>query len=374
MQFPIPNYFIWTGDSQLSSLGSFSIRWNAILLVMGFLICRQILFYIYSKEMKPLNEVARLSVYLVLAGLLGARLGHELFYELKAAGANFPSILLPFEFKPDFHVLDRDEFSVQGATLGMLLFLWVYGRNSKHQNYLQLFDRLSIVAALSGVFILMGSFLSSEISGKPTHSSFGGVFIKPVLNGLSKLPCCIMRSPEGRNPLESVTATKDTASADGASNQKSVILYLFFRPGASEQLVNEFLIGDVKTYLYDMNQVVYEPGTEPLRYRIFLERDGKYVGRIQTKAISRYPVQLFEAIACAVLFILLFWLWARHKVNTPPGKLFACFMILFWSLHFAFGFLKENQGTVEAGLDILFVLAGITTLVLSRRKNRVVKY
>ncbi|MEX2233963.1 MAG: prolipoprotein diacylglyceryl transferase family protein [Cyclobacteriaceae bacterium] len=369
MYFRIFSYFIWTGDSQLFSFAAFSLKWNAILLILGFLVCRQLLFYIYQKEKGSLNEVAWLSVYVVVVTLIASRLGHELIYEPERVAANFPSIFLPFEFDPDFHLLGRGKFSIHGAAIGILFFLWLYGRRNKEQDYLQRLDRVSIAAALSGVFILIGSFLSSDLTGKPTASSTGVIFIKPVLNGLLKVPCCIMRSPDGKNPLENIDVKKDPASLKTEKHQKSIVLYLFFKPGPSEQLVNEFLIGDVKTYLYDMAQFVHEPGTEPLHYRIFIERNNQYTARITTKGIARYPVQLFEAISCAALFLFLFSYWRRHKIDTKSGRLFGYFMILFWSLQLAFGFMKEKQASVEIGLNILLVLAGITILVVSGRKH-----
>jgi prolipoprotein diacylglyceryltransferase len=234
---------------------------------------------------------------------------------------------------------------------------------------MQRLDRISIAAALAGVFILIGSFLSADLTGKPTDSPSGVIFISPVLNGLLKVPCCIMRSPDGKNPLQDVEIKKDPTSPKVEKHQKSIILYLFFKPGPSEQLVNEFLIGDVKTFLYDMARFVHEPGTEPLHYRIFLEKDNQYTARVTTKGIVRYPVQLFEAICCAALFLFLFSYWKRHNLDTKSGRLFGYFMIFFWSFQLAFGFLKEKQSSVEIGLNILLVLAGIAILIISSRKH-----
>lgn len=368
------SYFIWKGSSELFSAGPFTLRWKVILLILAFLTGRQVLLHIYKKEGKPLKDISAFSIYLVIVALLGARLGHVIFYEAAQIGSKGLSIFLPFAFKPEFHLLGSEAFSIHGGTLGILLLLWFYHHKNKlQQNYFQIADRLAIVTAVSSIFILLGSFLSSELQGKATDSEPAAIFISPVLKGLMKVPCCIMRSPDGKNPLEKVAVKKDPANLKKETSHKSIILYLFFKPGASEQLVNEFLIGDVKAFLYDMAKFVFEPGTQPLHYRIFLEKNGTYVARIKTKGISRYPVQLFEAIGCMVLFVFLFSYWSRHKMNTPSGRLFACFMILFWSLHFAFGFLKEKQLPVEFGFNILFVLVGITALVFSR-KSSVIKY
>jgi phosphatidylglycerol---prolipoprotein diacylglyceryl transferase len=366
------SYFIWTGNPEIFSVGALSVKWNVVLLVLGYLICRQLLLYIYASEKKPLNEVAALSIYLVIVAVLGARLVHVLIDSSGSLWTNFPSVLLPFEFTPDFHVLEREEFSVHGAIIAILIFLWLYGKKKMH-DYFQRADRFSIASVLLAVFILIGSFFNSELIGKRTDSFVGTVFIRPVLSGIVRIPCCIMRSPDGNNPLGNVAVKKDPSSRKREkTTHKSIILYLFFKEGASEQLVNEFLVGDVKAYLYDMAEFVYEPGTEPLSYKIFQEKDKYFSARIKTKGISRYPVQVFEAIGCALLFIALFSFWKGHKIHTPPGRLFGCFMVVYWGLHLALGFLKEKQLPLDFAFDILFVFAGISVLAFSFRKNSVI--
>ena len=377
MLFPIVGYFIWTGDPRLFSLGSISIKWNAVLLILGFLICRQILFYIFSQEKKPLNEASKLSIYLVLSALISSRLGYLIFYEPKSLWQKALTIVFPFEFEPAFNILSPDEFSVHGAVIGILVFLFLYKRKNRlHQNYLQVLDRVTIPAAVSGIFLLASSFLHSDTIGKQTSSSSGTVFIQPVVNGLLKVPCCIMRSPDGLNPLERVIVKKDSPASKSNMRHQPVILYLFFKPGPSEQLVNEFLVGDVKTYLYDMSRFVLEPGTQPLQYRIFLDTNGQYIARVKTLGIVRYPVQIFEAVTLLILAGFLFWWFVKFKTRLQPGRLFGIFMLVYWTARFLFQYLKESDSASLAGvgiqissfLNILFMVIGLIALIISLRK------
>lgn len=366
LENPIAGYFIWRGSPEIFSFGGFTLWWSAVLFVLAFLISRQILLFLYKKEHKPLSAVSCLCIYLVLAALAGARLGYLIFYEPGAIFSKAQTIIFPFEFEPDFHLLDTGEFSVHGAALGILLFLWIYSRkNPFQQKYFQLLDRVAIASVLCGVFLLLASFVRPEIKGKPTASVAGAISISPVLRGLMKVPCCVMRSPGGKNPLERVEVRKDPAPPKDENIQKSLILYLFFKAGASERLVNEFLIGDVKIFLYEMSLHVHEPGDQPLQYRIFLQKDGSYIARIQTKGISRYPVRIFEAASCLFIFILLWWHRSEMK---HAGRLFGLFMILFWSQNSAYGFLMETHHPVQIALNIGFVLMGVIALVLSYRQ------
>ena len=84
-----------------------------------------------------------------------------------------------------------------------------------------------------------------------------------------------------------------------------------------KQLVKEFLIGDVKTFLYDNSQYIYESGEEPLHYTIFQETEDVFTGRVKTTGIARHPVQLYEAACYLLLFITMFVMWNKEKGHTP---------------------------------------------------------
>src|SRR6185295_1616902 len=165
--------------------------------------------------------------------------------------------------------------------------------------------------------------------------------------------------------------------AEKENGHHPIVLYLFFKTGTTQQIVEEFLIGDVKAYLFEMPLVMDEPGTEPLHYTIFQEPNGDFEARIRTTGVARYPVQLFEAAMCLLLFAFLFWYWNKHKLNLPSGRIFGFGMTIFWVFRFACGFLKEDQDSLIKGMGlntaqvlcIPLILIGIVVLVLSYRKS-----
>lgn len=337
------------------------------MLVLAFLAGRQVLLNVYRKDPHMLKQVANLSVFLVVVALIGARLAHLAFFDPEALLSKAHTIIFPFAIKPDFHFLGRNEFSVHGAVLAILIFLFFYGgRRFVRQNYLQILDRVSLAAAAVGVFLFLGSFLNSEIVGKQTRAFTGTVLMAPVANGLMKLPCCIMRTPDGENPLEKVEVTRDPGASRSSSGRMPVILNLFFKQGASQQLAGEFLIGDVKTYLYDMSAHVYEPGTEPLHFSVFTEMNGTYRARVSTLGVARHPVQIFESLLCLALFVYFFRY--GHKAGARHGRTFGLIMALFWGFEFIFGFMKEGQQPVSSILNLLFFAGGLAALIFSYLK------
>ncbi len=374
------NYIIWNGSPALFSSGSLVIRWYGILFIAGVLLARWLLIYMYRKEGKPTADVETLTKYVFLGSVIGARFGYVLFYEPDLIWTKPFEIFLPLSFQPTFHFTGLDKLSAHGAVIGIILVLLIYCRaNTPSRKFLPVFDRVSIIIALTAVFISLGSFFNSEPVGKPTESKTGVVLARPVTDGLMKVPCCIMRTPGGPNPLSEVYVKKDTSRPDSTSGHSPVLLYLFFKAGATEKMVNEFLIGDVKTYLHDRSDFVYESGAEPLHFTIFQEKPDVFTARVRTIGIARHPTPLYEAVSYALLFMFTLWYWGKAKAKTPAGSIAGLFAVIAWGFHFLYGFFKERQVPFESDmflsvgqlLSLPFFAAGVFLLFQAFKKSGV---
>ncbi|GHB57184.1 prolipoprotein diacylglyceryl transferase [Persicitalea jodogahamensis] len=155
---------------EFMGFGPFTIRWYGLLFAAGFLIGQQIMTHIFKKEGKPLEDIDTLTLVMVAATVLGARLGHFLFYEPEVFIKNPLEIILP-----PFAGL-----ASHGALIGILLGLWLYTRKrqSTGQTFLWLTDRMIILVALAGAFIRFGNLMNSEIVGKVTDVPWGFIFMQ----------------------------------------------------------------------------------------------------------------------------------------------------------------------------------------------------
>jgi phosphatidylglycerol:prolipoprotein diacylglycerol transferase len=363
------SYFIWNGDPEIFSFGSFALRWYGLLFALGFLISQQILYWIYREEGKPQKDVDTLTIYMVVATVLGARLGHVIFYQPELFWTNPLGIILPFELQPKFRFTGLQGLASHGGAFGILFALWLYSRKKKPgQSYLQVLDRIVILVALTGALIRLGNYFNSEIIGKPTDSPLAVVFVNKITESIM--------DHNADNSVETLQITKDTSLPAGAHGRVPINMYFFFKPGMAESQVRGFLIGDVKFYLNRLSEFVDEPGSQPLRYEITQEKNGAYGARVRTFGIARHPAQLYESFSCLALFVFLLWMWKRTKANTPPGRIFGFFLVILWSLRFVYEFLKENQVDFENNLSINMgqilsiplIIAGIFVLVRSYRK------
>lgn len=159
-------YINWNPDPEIFSLGSFSVRWYGVLFAAGFFIGYFIVKDFFKKENVPLKLLDHLATYLVVATIVGARLGHCLFYEPSYYLQNPLEILKVWEGGLASH----------GGAIGIIIALWLYSRRFK-MKVLWILDRIAIPTALAAFFIRMGNLMNSEIFGIPTSLPWGFRFI-----------------------------------------------------------------------------------------------------------------------------------------------------------------------------------------------------
>jgi phosphatidylglycerol:prolipoprotein diacylglycerol transferase len=362
------DFIIWNGSPEIFSIGPFALRWYGLLFALGFLVTQQILYYIHKQEGKPERDVEILTVYMAVATILGARIGHVIFYQPEIIWQSPWSIFLPFEFNP-FRFTGLQGLASHGGAIGILFALWLYSRKKKPgQNYLQVLDRIVILVCLVGCFIRLGNFFNSEIIGKPSDNPFSVVFVNRVTEA-------IMQNQNGTNPVDYVEIKKNELPK-GQDGRVPIDILLLFKKGTTEMQASSFVTNEVRFYLNRLNEFVDEPAMHPLQFNVVKEQDGTFAARIRTFGIARHPAQLYESISCLILFVFLFWYWSRYKINLPEGRIFGMFMIILWSLRFAYEFLKENQVSFEDKLplnmgqilSIPLVLVGVFILIRSYKK------
>jgi phosphatidylglycerol:prolipoprotein diacylglycerol transferase len=259
------NYIIWDVDPDafIIPILNHPVRWYGLSWAFGFLLGQQIMQYIYKKENRPAKEVETLTIYMLAAAMVGARLGHVLFYDAAEFAKQPLNILKIWEGGLASH----------GAGIGVLIALYFFARKTKVK-FLWILDRIVIVSALTGGLIRLGNLMNSEMVGLPTTLPWGFVF----------------------------TSIDD---------------------------------------------------------------------------VPRHPAQLYEAIYCLILFVVLFYIWNNKKSELQNGIFTGWFLVILFTLRFIDEFFKINQVSFEDELalnmgqllSIPYVIAGIVILVRSYREQ-----
>lgn len=164
------NAITWNVDPEIFSIGQLSIRWYGLLFASAFL-SGYIIFSRYLTAERLTSEMMdQLLIYIAIGTVIGARLGHCLFYE--------PDYFL----KNPLEILKiwKGGLASHGAAIGILFSLWLYVRKHK-LSYLWMIDRIVIMVAIGGAFIRLGNLFNSEIYGRPTDLPWGFEFVRDKL-------------------------------------------------------------------------------------------------------------------------------------------------------------------------------------------------
>ncbi len=227
------------------------VRWYGLMWALAFIASHFFMNRVYKKEQRTDKQLDTLTLYIILGTIIGARLGHCLFYgpwfdEVNAQG----QLINEGYLSHPLNILKVYEggLASHGGAIGILTAMVLYCRKTG-EHLIWLFDRLVIVVPLAAMCIRIGNLINSEIIGKVTDVPWAFIFVKE-----SPLP--------------------------------------------------------------------------------------------------RHPAQLYEAIYCLFLFILMYWLWKNKRDKVGPGFMFGLLCTLLFIERFADEFLKENQSDFESGLPI----------------------
>jgi len=266
------------------------VRWYGLMFAAAFLSSQVVVGHIFKTEQRPAKYLDIITIYIIAGTVIGARLGHCLFYGpqfdiVDASGR----VLQEGYISHPLNILKIWEggLASHGGAVGIITAMLLYCRKTG-EGVWWLFDRIVIVVPLAGMCIRIGNLFNSEILGKPTTLPWGFKFLR---------------------------------------------------------------------------------GEEDARQMVFQGADA---------IPARHPSQLYEAIYCVFLFLLMFYLWKYKRQILPQGFMFGLFCVLLFTSRFLMEFLKETQVDWEKGLEfnmgqwlsIPFVLGGIFIMIYSYQKQK----
>lgn len=164
------SFITWDVNPELFTILGREIRWYGLFWVVGLLVAVYIVQKIYDNEKLPQKWFDSLFVYMMLGIILGARIGHCLFYEPAYYLAHPLKILYIWEGGLASH----------GGVLGIIIAIWLYSRNVTKRSMVWTFDRVIVPTGFTAAMIRLGNLMNHEIYGGPTSKPWGFRFIENV--------------------------------------------------------------------------------------------------------------------------------------------------------------------------------------------------
>ncbi|WP_395049852.1 prolipoprotein diacylglyceryl transferase [Flavobacterium sp.] len=168
---------VWN-PSEGIDLGFFVIRFYSLMFVIAFGLGWYIMKNIFERENEPIDKLDSLFIWIVLSTLIGARLGHVLFYDWEYYRNHLLEIFLPFRFTPNFEFTGYQGLASHGAAISIIITMYYFSKNILKKPLLWILDRIVVPVSSGAIFVRLGNFFNSEIVGKETDSQFGIKFIR----------------------------------------------------------------------------------------------------------------------------------------------------------------------------------------------------
>ena len=168
----------WNPNPELFNLfGSLPIRYYGLLWVVGIALAYVIVHRQYRDRKIDEKTFEPLFFYCFFGILIGARLGHCLFYQPDYYLNHFWEMILPVKFLPDggWKWTGYEGLASHGGTLGLIIALWMYCRKTK-MHYMDVLDMIAVATPITACFIRLANLTNSEIIGQPTDVPWAFVF------------------------------------------------------------------------------------------------------------------------------------------------------------------------------------------------------
>lgn len=167
----------WNVNPEIVGIGGFSLRWYSLLFASGFILGYMIVKRMFQRENVPLEWLDSLLLYLIIGTIIGARLGHCLFYDWDYFKDHIIEIFLPIKIENgSWSFTGFQGLASHGGAIGVILMLWLFSVRVSKKPLLWIMDRIAVPTALAGCFIRLGNLMNSEIVGNETDSPLGFVF------------------------------------------------------------------------------------------------------------------------------------------------------------------------------------------------------
>jgi len=172
-------YINWDVNPELINLfGKISIRYYGLLFVTGLMLGYWVVKRIYEREKIPIEKLDNLTMYIIIGTIIGARLGHCIFYDPAYYFSHPLEMLLPIQFiDGSVKFVGYQGLASHGGAIGVLLSIIFYSRKNKI-NIWYILDKVAVAIPLTGAFIRLGNLMNSEIIGHPTTVPWAFIFQK----------------------------------------------------------------------------------------------------------------------------------------------------------------------------------------------------
>lgn len=170
----------WQPHVEAFQIASYSVRWYALFWAVGLIAAYYIVKNLYKHEGISLDKFDPLFLYCFFGILIGARLGHCLFYEPEYYLGSTNGVIemfLPVKIQSDgsWQYHGYAGLASHGGALGCLIAMFIYSRRNAVR-FSVVLDNVCIATPFTACCIRLGNLMNSEIIGSQTDVPWAFLF------------------------------------------------------------------------------------------------------------------------------------------------------------------------------------------------------
>ena len=128
------NFIHWNFNPEIFHLGPLSVRWYGLMFALGFILGYSMVEKMFKHEKENLKWLDSLLMYIVIATIVGARLGHVFFYDWDYYSQHPAEIIMVW----------KGGLASHGGVIGIFIVLWFYSKKVTHRNIFWVIDRVIV--------------------------------------------------------------------------------------------------------------------------------------------------------------------------------------------------------------------------------------
>lgn len=350
----------WDMDRGLD-LGFITLRYYSLLFAAGFVLGYFIMKRMFKEAGIGLDKLDTLLTYVVVATIVGARLGHVFFYEWDYYSMHPAEILKVW----------KGGLASHGAAIAIIIAIILYSRNVLNKSTLWMLDRVVITVALAAALIRVGNWFNSEIYGDIDNSTFQTVFLNParerIMDAFPYVDRVEFKDMDSESftdsliyPIYQIRFITDTKQIDPTKAEFTIF-------------------NQVAPYMNQLDResknIIFPEDFKPDFH--IRGTPGVFFGYVY--GVPRHPTQLYEALGYLFIFLILYRIYLIQNLSLRRGFIFGLFLIMVFGFRFFIEYYKEVQVASEVGetlntgqkLSIPLVITGLffSVMALVRQKE-----
>ncbi len=336
------------------------VRWYGLLFASTFLIGYKLMENMFKRDGVPEKWLDKVFVYVIVGTIIGARLGHVLFY----GPYHTPDGTGYFDQPLSILKVWEGGLASHGAAIAIIISLYFYSKKITKKSVLWILDRVVITVAIAGCLIRTGNLMNSEMIGKASDSGLNFIFTRYTEDYIGN------RLGDRLEDIE----FEDAEQIIDYKGRKVAVMEgsIEINNRLSEELFERYLKEQLPLELERLGKADQHVIIDPEAMNLQIESTGRgFEAEFVAYGVVRHPAQLYEAISYLLIFLLLYFLYWKKEMYQQEGFIFGMFLILIFGARFFIEFLKENQVDFEENLafnmgqnlSIPLVAAGIFFVV-----------